>query len=167
MHHIIRMSTSSQHTRVRHSIIQEPVADLGGPQGAMAPPPNGLKKIFFTPLKIFFYVILVFKELRLLDYTPALEIGPENSVNYPPPLSNLRNPSTTPPRNRAGKLRQLPPPPSNLRNPSTTPPLEIGPENSVNYPPPSNLRPERKFAPPPKIQFLDPPLSRTRHLSIN
>ena len=52
---------------------------------------------------------------------PPVEIGPENSINYPP--SNLRTSSTTPPppRNRAGKLHQLPPP-SNLRTSSTTPP---------------------------------------------
>ena len=89
------------------------VADLGGATGGHGPPKRFKKKIFFTPLKKeiknFCYVTLVFKELRLLDYTPALEIGPENSVNYPP---------------------------SNSRNPSTTPPLEIGPENSANNPPP-------------------------------
>ena len=79
-----------------------------------------------------------------IDYPPPLEIGPENSVNYPP--SNSRNPSTTPPpRNRAEKLRQLPPPPLEF-----TAGTEIGP--------------------PPQIKFLDPPTewnnlspSRLRH----
>ena len=43
-------------------------------------------------------------------------------------------PSTTPPRNWAGKLLQLSPP-RIQRTSSTTPLLEIGPENSFNYPP--------------------------------
>ena len=45
---------------------------------------------------------------NFIDYPPPpLEIGPENSSNYPPRIHGTS--STTPPRNRAGKLLQLPP----------------------------------------------------------
>ena len=137
------------------------MADLGGGHRGPWPPKRFKKKIFLHHLKKslkkkFCYVTLVFKELRLLDYTPALEIwkSGRKTLSTTPPPSNSRNPSTTPPpRNRAGKLRQLPPP-SNSRNPSTTPPpLEIGPPQ---LPPPRIYG--RTEIRSPQIQFLDPPL---------
>ena len=65
---------------------------------------------------------------RTSSTTPPLEIGPENSINYPPlELTNLID----------------------------YPPLEIGPENSIHYPPPSNSR-TSSTTPPLEID-LDPP----------
>ena len=127
----------------------------GGATGGHGPPQTVFKKNFFLHhlkmLKNFFRVTLVFKVLRLLDYTCRVEIGPENSVNYPP--SNSRNPSTTPPPLEIGPENSVNYPPlSNSRNPSsTTPPRNRAGKLRQLPPPPSNLRPERKFAPPPKF----------------
>ena len=107
--------------------------------------------------------------------TPPLEIWPENSKTPPttPPRIHGTS-STTPPRNLAGKLHQLPP--LEFTEPHRLPPLEIWPENSTNYPP-SNSRNLIDYPPPsksagteirpPEIQFLDPPLVRSRHEFVN
>ena len=89
----------------------------------------------------------------LIDY-PSLEIGPENSINYPP--SNSRTSSTTPPpRNRAKKLVNYPPPPPRIHEPHRLPPLEIGPKNSSTTPP--RIHEPHRLPPPPLEIDLDPP----------
>ena len=81
-----------------------------------------------------------FTELHRL---PLLEIGPENSFNYPPSNSQNFIDYPPPPRNWAGKLKtpSTTPPPRIHRTSYRLPPPseEIGPENSFNYPP-SNSR---------------------------
>ena len=93
--------------------------------------------------------------------TPPVEFT--EPIDYPPP----------PPRNRAGKLRQLLPPsnsPSNSRNPSTTPPpLEINragklrqlpplsnSRNPSTTPPPSKSGRENSVNYPPPLEFTEP-----------
>ena len=72
-------------------------AELHG-TSSTTPPRNWAGKLLQLPP-------LEFTELHRL---PPLEIGPENSFNYPP--SNSQNfIDYPPPRNRAGKLLQLPP----------------------------------------------------------
>ena len=73
------------------------------------------KNTIAFPPKDFAFPPRKFAELqRTSSTTPPLEIGPENSFNYPPPLEFT-------------ELHRLPPP------------LEIGPENSFNYPPPPRI----------------------------
>ena len=74
---------------------------------------------------------------RITSSTTPLEIGPENSINYPPPLE-FTEPHRLPPL-EIGPENSINYPPSNSRNLIDYPPLEIGPENSINYPP-SNSR---------------------------
>ena len=70
--------------------------------------------------------------------TPPLEIGPENSFNYPP--SNSQNFIDYPPPSKSGRKTPSTTPPLEFTElHRLPPPLEIGPENSFNYPP-SNSR---------------------------
>ena len=152
--------------RKGHSISTGMMTSLyasGGSRGATGGhgPPKRFKIFFFTPLnkefKKFCYVTLVFKELRLLDYTPALEIGPENFVNYPPPLEFFGTQSTTPPLEIGPENSGQLPPPSNSRNPSTTPPPSKSGRKTPSTTPPSKYYGGTEIRPP-QIQFLDPPL---------
>ena len=88
------------------------------------------------------------------------KLGSENYLNYPPRIRIHGTSSTTP--LEIGRKTPSTTPLLEFTEPHRLPPLEIGPENSHNYQlpqlPPLRNRPERKFAPPPPIQFLDPPL---------
>ena len=136
------------------------VADLGGggPQGAMAPP-NGLKKkIFLHDLKIFFLNVYLHYFLKYLNYPPS-NFGwkTPSTTQLPPPLE-FTNLIDNPTSKSGRKLKTLSTTPPRIDEPqSTTPPSKIG-RKTLSTTPPSNWRPERKFAPPPQIQFLDPPL---------